>query len=266
LDQGERLTLWAYGDGCCRNYFSRARVFGGVVGKSIAERLFEVARIDERLFRLERERALCEREFRSGREAALVARRDRERVLEIVAAKQGMILRGEKELKEDFGRIEARRAAVSSFGNAKVQKNAQMEIDHAVSMLRKREDAVLVLMEEVEALKHRAEELEKKQNEEGARGNESLYLESLEAMEDRAVRLRNERSGAVEGIDAAILQVYERARLRYPVEPMARVDNGACAVCRMGIAPRLMVDLHKPESVVKCAGCSRILYLSVSEV
>ena len=66
-------------------------------------------------------------------------------------------------------------------------------------------------------------------------------------------------------MDAANLAVYERIKERYPMDPAIKVHEGRCDGCGQQVVPQMMLHLEQGQSLVKCRGCGRILFLLSAE-
>lgn len=140
------------------------------------------------------------------------------------------------------------------------------EIQMAETQVRREEDKVLEIMEEMEAL-----ETELKKDETGLKAHTQELERSIRTCEASAPdleaalsRLRGEKSATESLVEAGLLDRYRRlADLRKGVA-LAEARNELCSSCHVRIRPQVYADLLKAEGIHTCDSCSRILYLRES--
>ena len=166
-------------------------------------------------------------------------------------------------IKDEQAKIVERKKALNTLHSYKLQQAATREIDYNSRQLKVREDGLLKLLEEAEqaekALTASTEKLEALQKELEAARKDSA--ESLVLLEKRRSERAAEREAVLPSVLPAILQQYDRIKSRFPVDPMVAVSNNSCSGCHIQVAAQLMVQIHKGDSMVRCRGCGRILYL-----
>lgn len=180
-----------------------------------------------------------------------------------VEEKRAKYQREEKFLKDERAKLGERRGALSSQTNYKLAQAADKEIDYGMRQLNLREEALISILEEFdkldaelatmrEALKSATTEYENfKENAEG----------TFVSLEERQQKFAAEREVIVREVDAASLVQYDRIRTRYPINPVVPLDEtNSCTGCFMRLGPQVVVQVGRGDSLVKCAGCGRIVY------
>ena len=171
----------------------------------------------------------------------------------------------ESAIKEEREKLIARRKALASLNNYKVQQSAEKEIEHANRQLSVREEALLAALEELEGSLSENTGLEQTVSSVSSDKSaiESDIRETFPALEAREKELKKEREEISLHILPAYLQNYERIRSQYMGDSVVPVDSEhrSCTGCHMQIRPQVMVELHKGDKLVNCPGCGRILYI-----
>lgn len=181
--------------------------------------------------------------------------------------RKGKYLEEEKRINEENEKLVERRKVLSSFTNYKVQQSAQKEIELAAKQLSAQEEKLLSTLEETEALEKEVEELKLKYSEEEKKLKElsSSAEEEIDALLARAKEKEAERSELAATVDPKNLTMYERIRVKHPADPLVAVREGNCGGCFMQVGPQMMVQISRADSLVKCRGCGRLLFLSSDE-
>lgn len=177
--------------------------------------------------------------------------------------KKSMYQKEEKKLKEEREKLVARRKALSTLSNYKLQQAAEREIDAASKQLDAHEENMLGVLEEIDKLALTAAESEKQLNDLKAKKAEldKQANELFAALQERERAKLDEKMLHVKGIDAPSLVIYERTRERFPMDPVVPLKKDTCSGCFMSLGPQAVVLIGKGESVVKCRGCGRIVYV-----
>ena len=228
---------------------------------NISALLKELADTDLRLLRVrvERREASSEVDDLKVLVKGLVA--EVSRLEAVVAAHQAKYRSAEKGLRDDRDKISRRRGEVVNFSNYKVQQSAEREIATAEAALTKKEDALLEILEASEQDEKQVVSLRARIKEASAK-HDTLAMglvEALEALEDREGRLKLRRQEILASLDEETVQTYERARERYPSDPLALIKGQACGNCAMSVRPQLLLEIRFNGKVTRCTGCSRVL-------
>lgn len=215
-----------------------------------------MARMAAERKRLENEAAALKAKLRSGEGD----RQSREKALK---DKKIRLQREEKSLKEEQEKLIARRKALTTFSNYKLQQAAEREIEHASRQLRIREEALLSAMEESDKLEQECLGLQESCRALGAALSALLEesRETFSSFEERGADYRQKRAALAAQVEERTLALYERISERHPCDAVVAVKNHACTGCFIQVAPQLLVQIAQGNAVVKCRGCGRILYL-----
>ena len=205
---------------------------------------------------LERQREL----IRAAEGAAQAAERSF-RELEASTTRQSNALRDERTA------LEERRNSLATLMAPKLQEAALREISTTELSLDERELQVLTLLEQVERLQKVAHELQQNRDKVQSAGlaQAADARAEFEVISQRELQLREERTAMASQCPAPILQQYDRAKLKYPTDPIAAIDNHHCSGCRMQIGAQIGLQVLKVgegdlKVLVRCPGCSRLLF------
>jgi predicted nucleic acid-binding Zn-ribbon protein len=171
----------------------------------------------------------------------------------------------DKAVKHERERINERRAALNSLNDYKIQQAATREIDFVSKQIGQREELLLELFREVEALEKQVEEVNEIVR--GAEAEQASFDKKLAARvqeaESELETLSSERAAKTQHIeDKETLVIYDRLVSRFPSDPIVEVVNQeSCAACFMKLGPQVPVQIARGD-VVKCPGCGRLLRLS----
>lgn len=228
--------------------------------------LRQLSKVDGALARAFAERKKLEKELQE--QALQLKKLEGERALKKKAfeEKRAAYLKEEKLLKEERDKISTRRKSLANLGAYKLQQAAEREIDFAAQQLEAKEEQTLIIIEEAE----KAEQAFKASEEavaQAAKNHETSsreIRETLAALEARTAEKSVERSSIVGNIDTKNLSIYERVREKFPGDAMVPVTKGSCPGCFIQVAPQLLVEISRGESLVKCRGCGRIIYVEES--
>ena len=137
------------------------------------------------------------------------------------------------------------------------------EIQGAEALIRKEEDKILEIMEELEVLEAKAKDAEKYLDSEVVRLQEQIRrLEaSVPELETEQAGLNSEKAELEVRIEEVLLDRYRRiAGFRKGVA-LAEARDELCSACHVRIRPQVYAELRHSENIHTCDSCSRILYL-----
>ncbi|NLF40310.1 hypothetical protein GX586_12760 [bacterium] len=83
----------------------------------------------------------------------------------------------------------------------------------------------------------------------------------LEEIQRQVSAKRALRRSAMQGIDAAALQTYERLMKCRAPYALVTANRNVCSGCNINLPPQVIADITKGDRLVICENCSRILYL-----
>ncbi len=140
----------------------------------------------------------------------------------------------------------------------------QADLTSLRGQLRKREDALLEVMLELEeaeaALKGAESTLE--QTEASWTANQAVLAETQAALKREISALEERRSGQLDGMDQAALSLYETLRERRQGTAVAVVERGLCQGCRISLPMSVLPKARAGAGLLQCVSCERILLVS----
>ena len=172
----------------------------------------------------------------------------------------------EKRLKLESEKLIERRKLLSSFSDYKVQQSAQKEIEQSSKQIGAQEEKLLLAMDELSTVEEQLAAL-KKDYDKASEEYQKLQSEhegEVGAVLERINEKQTVRQEAASKIAPGHLSVYEKIRNRHPMDPLAVVQGSNCGGCFMKLGPQMIVQVARGSDLVKCRGCSRILYMENS--
>jgi uncharacterized protein len=137
------------------------------------------------------------------------------------------------------------------------------EIERYENEIRKIEDQELELMIEADKLKAEFEAAEKTAR--STKDTISRQLADLEskskALETQRQELEKERKSLAAGIDADLLDQFERLFNSKGDAAVVAVEHGVCTGCHMKVTTATASRVKAGKEIVSCENCGRILYL-----
>ena len=159
--------------------------------------------------------------------------------------------------------LSARRRNLATLGNYKLIQAATKEIDAAEKALSEHEDTLVNLLDSSEQSEKLATEKELSMlDKEEAR--EALVRDmkpTLETLAEREAKHEQNRAEMVQQIDPKDLAVYDGARKKLAPDTLSPIVSGACDFCNLQTPPQMVIQVASGNSLQKCRGCSRILYV-----
>jgi predicted nucleic acid-binding Zn-ribbon protein len=182
------------------------------------------------------------------------------RLEEIKKQRRGL----EKEVEQIDQKIKKSRTKLMEVKNNKEYKAMLTEIDELNKSKGSQEDALLELMEKMEALTLQVREQKKVLDLKVADGKtQKEKWEKAGAGYDRELaRLEEDRNQAAALVEYSHLQQYEFLRDRLPGLALAEVRNAACMNCHMQIPQQLFNEIQRCDRIITCPNCLRILFYS----
>lgn len=230
-------------------------------------RLLELQSIDTAIDRLVARRAALEGE---GELAAARAEADRaENELGELRLALDTFDRDGSRLEHEIDSITRKAADEESrlFGgavaNAKELESIQREVDNLKKRKSEREDELLVVLEQREAVERRAKESEAVATERRAAvdtvaGNASRELAQIA---DELTAKRTERDALAGGFDPELLELYDDLRRQKKGVGVAALVDGVCQGCHEKLSAVELDRVKRTEGVARCEYCRRILVL-----
>ena len=229
---------------------------------SLAEQLYKLQQVDTELQR--RQQELKEIEDRLSDDKALVAAESE------IAAQKEQLENAKKKQKDSEWELEDLQEKVRKIdsklysGTTKDSKelvNLEKEVKSLKSKIRPKEDALLVLMSQVEEIEAKvritAEEIERLKREWEQR--QVTLGQRKSEVETVLVKLRGDRNILEQQIDPEVINTYERLRLTSG-QAVVKVERGKCQGCHITV-PTSQWQKAKAGDLIQCTSCSKILYL-----
>jgi predicted nucleic acid-binding Zn-ribbon protein len=86
------------------------------------------------------------------------------------------------------------------------------------------------------------------------------YQKETERISEELARLEPERQRLAARLEPDVLRRYDEIRRRSANLAAVRVENGACAGCRMKVGTALLRRVNAQDTYVYCESCSRFLF------
>lgn len=136
------------------------------------------------------------------------------------------------------------------------------EIEFSQSAIRKEEDQILVLMENMESLGGALGKAQARLREDEATvASDRATLETANEEDTRTLEAyRRERQELVSGIQEDVLDHYERVRNFRGGIGIAPARNEECVICNVRMRPQVFQEVRRNDAIITCDSCGRILY------
>ncbi len=227
------------------------------------QKLVLLSKIDVAIAQIEAERKKSEAALTTKR-TALKTLKDQLNAKQTVSDdRKSRCSKEEKSIKEEQDKLVARRKALASFGNYKVQQAAEKEIEQVSKGLSAREDQLLTLMEEADSAAKELATIVQKYETLSAEF-ETLAGEVSEliiSLEERHLQKSEERAKAATEVPNTELVLYDKVRSKYSMNAIVPIINGACTGCFMSVVPQAIALVIKGSPITRCPGCARILFI-----
>lgn len=234
--------------------------------KTLLSRLIDLSKVDVSLARIKAEKRKLETELQGLHASMQKDENDRAQKQKLLDEKSTRYSKEEKRLKEEWEKLAARRKALNSLANHKLQQSAEKEIEHASREIKASEETLLTTLEETEILGKQIATIG-----ESLAKQKTAYNEKIKEAKGHLVNLERRNKDHLDNrnliaptIDAKNMAVYERAKEKFIMDPLVPIVNNLCSGCNMQIGPQVIVLIGKADSLVRCPGCARILYVTES--
>ncbi|MEA2521726.1 MAG: uncharacterized protein QOI81_1372 [Actinomycetota bacterium] len=158
---------------------------------------------------------------------------------------------------------EEKRLYDGSVVNVKEMEALQHEIENLKKRRSDREDELLALMEQREALESQAAEAQKSAAAEREKVDavSSSGAEELATIASDVAALEAERTQILPDIAPDLLELYEELRPQKKGVAAAELTDGVCQGCHEQLSSVVLDKLKKTDGVPRCEYCRRILVL-----
>jgi predicted nucleic acid-binding Zn-ribbon protein len=226
------------------------------------ERLVELQRLDSEIAEVEAAAAAIPGVIRRIEEQLMKAKA----ALDAVTAETDRMMKlrrqQERELEEVTDQLKKRQSRLFEIKTNQEYSAVLKEIEglkHKVSVL---EEAILVLLDQIEVeLKARAEEEQRVRSSEAEALRDTQRKEAeLRQLRGRLSELQGARKGRSKNVELSLLQQYLRLLKSRAGLAVAPVRDGSCEGCHVALTPQLYNEVRRNEEILTCERCGRILY------
>jgi predicted nucleic acid-binding Zn-ribbon protein len=226
------------------------------------ERLVELQRLDSEIAEVEAAAAAIPGVIQRIEEQLMKAKAALDAVTAETDRMTKLRRQQERELEEVTDQLKKRQSRLFEIKTNQEYSAVLKEIEglkHKVSVL---EEAILVLLDQIEVeLKVRAEE------EQRVRSSEAEALRDTQRKEDELRQLRGRlselqgaRMGWSKNVESSLLQQYLRLLKSRAGLAVAPATDGSCEGCHVALTPQLYNEVRRNEEILTCERCGRILY------
>jgi uncharacterized protein len=230
-----------------------------------ADRLLELQEIDTTLVRLlgRREALVSGATVSAAREAA----DDAERHLGELRLRADEMTRDQIRFEQEIDSLSSKEAAEQrrmydgSIANAKELEALQHEIDNVKHRRSDREDELLALMEQREALEIAIAEAEAGSTRTRAQveTTEASSAQELAEVSAEVEALQRRRAEMATAFDPELLELYEDLRRQKKGIGAAALVDGVCQGCHEQLSSVVLDRLKRSDDIRRCEHCRRIL-------
>ena len=189
------------------------------------------------------------------------------RQLRVYQGEMDLALSKQGELDDAIGgystRVEAAEAKL--YSGAVTSSRELQDLQADVNMLKRhrgeQEDALLVVLDEIDEAKRKRDETAGSLESQTAawKADQQSMTEERARLEEEAFELELRREDLVSHIPPPEVALYDQVRRSHPSHPVARMHNGACDACRVGVPTRMQMDVRSGSQPSRCPNCGRIL-------
>lgn len=234
---------------------------------NLLENLIKLSRIDSRIARIRAERVRTEDQLAAKEKELKSLQQDSEGKTDTFKQNQESYRREEKYLAGEQQKLVDRRKALTTLSSYKLQLAAEKEIEAAAKALSTQEENLIKLLVDIEDMEtaantaQEAYDAAKKEFDE----LEEESQKDFTAFQEQTDECLKDREELVPLIERKELSTYNRIVERNPTNPVVPLVNHSCSGCQLQLGPQIVVQIGRAESLVRCRGCGRILYLGESE-
>jgi len=188
-------------------------------------------------------------------------------------ADQALLAAAQKERRQLDGDTQVQQQKISKLRDQMVSAKTneqyrafQHEIEFCEKEIRRFEDRILELMEEIEKLEvnvKAAEEQLKKEKTEVER-QKGVARNRTAADQKKLADLMAERAEIVKTIAGSALNVYDKLSKKYNGVAVADATKGRCTACQLELRPQLYQELRTSTQLMFCENCRRLLLYNPS--
>jgi predicted nucleic acid-binding Zn-ribbon protein len=226
------------------------------------ERLVELQRLDSEIAEVEAAAAAIPGVIRRIEEQLMKAKAALDAVTAETDRMTKLRRQQERELEEVTDQLKKRQSRLFEIKTNQEYSAVLKEIEgltHKVSVL---EEAILVLLDQIEVeLKARAEEEQRVRSSEAEALRDTKRKEAeLRQLRGRLSELQGARKGRSKNVESSLLQQYLRLLKSRAGLAVAPARDGSCEGCHVALTPQLYNEVRRNEEILTCERCGRILY------
>ena len=226
------------------------------------ERLVELQRLDSEIAEVEAAAAAIPGVIRRIEEQLMKAKAALDAVTAETDRMTKLRRQQERELEEVTDQLKKRQSRLFEIKTNQEYSAVLKEIEglkHKVSVL---EEAILVLLDQIEVeLKARAEEEQRVRSSEAEALRDTHRKEAeLRQLRGRLSELQGARKGRSKDVESSLLQQYLRLLKSRAGRAVAPIRDGSCEGCHVALTPQLYNEVRRNEEILTCERCGRILY------
>jgi len=228
--------------------------------------LQQLAEIDSKLAGIKAQKKKFEDELAEKFKKVDSAKTDAAIKIKAHQEKNDQYRKEERYLRDEQSKLVDRRKALQGLQSYKLQQAAEREIEAAAKLLGAQEENLIGVLDQLEELQKFAKEAEDSLTglESELTALESEVQEASKTFVEREEELKKERSEITESISKQSLSIYERIAERNPMNAVVALTDNTCTGCYLELGPQTTVEIGRANSIVRCRGCGRILFIAKS--
>ncbi len=230
--------------------------------KEEIKNLIELQTIDLEVYKINEE-------MRDGLSSLDLRRKSIEDDKKIISDYQEQLESGAKRRRElevmisdEEERIKDRQSKIMNIQTNREYQSILKEIEDTKLANKQREDELLLLIEQLEAMENKIEEIKNK-----CAAEEEKIKKDSTAVEHKAAKLEKKKKDIVKAREAQAAKVnkkylkrYETLKERRSGLAVAGVAAGVCLGCNMNIPPQMFNELLREDEILSCPTCNRMMY------
>ena len=169
----------------------------------------------------------------------------------------------ESDVQLNLEKIQKSQEKLRAVKTNKEYQSSLKEIEDLKTINSKIEDMMLETLEKIDKAEIELNQREQYYSEivdETNREKDSIS-QAAEQSKKRLLELKSNRSVMAAGMDAELLDIFSRQRLKQADRvAIVEVKDGVCRGCNMNIPPQLYNELQRHNNLINCPSCERLIY------
>ena len=233
----------------------------------LLEALFRLQQIDDRLSRTHKKQEEIPAKIHTLEQRFEEAKKEQEsrkQQLTDATLRQKNL---EKELLENQEQIKKKQARQFEVKTNEEYRAMLKEIEFTQEANSKIEDQILILFDEIDALKGGIEDKEMELGEKAKdlEAEKKKLEQEAESIKIDHEAFQQERQKLSVEIEPAVLRDYEKIRTLRAGQAVVLVDSEVCPGCHLFVPPQTINEVLQTGEIRKCPHCRRILYCVLKE-